>query len=452
MSIKLINPANNSVLAEYQHISLNDAFEKIQKISLVQNQWKKMSVQDRAQVIKKLAARLRGQKEVLSKQATLEMGHPITQSLSEVEKCAKALEVMADLAVENLKPREVLAHYKKTSIIPEAYGIVFSIQPWNFPYWQVFRMAVCAWMAGNLVVLKHSDEVAGCAELIEQICNEGEQPLLLNLRLTHKDAAEVMKSNLIQAVTFTGSTSGGKTVAQIAGGALKKCILELGGSDAYIVMPDCDLDLAAKTCVQARLVNSGQSCIAGKRFFIHDQIFIEFKKKMKEVMDSYKVGDPQNPETQVGPLAAARFVQTLQEQVKRANFGGAKLEWTKHDLPKGGCYTQLGILDFGSNLKVFENEEIFGPVASLYRFSNLEEVIQVINQGPYGLGSGIFTKDLELANSVASNLMVGTFAINSFVQSDARVPFGGVKESGVGREMGIEGLHDFVTWKVVGQA
>lgn len=452
MSIKLVNPANNSLISEYQHIHLNDAFEKIQKFSQIQSQWKTLSVQNRAQAIKQLAARLRSKKEILAKQATLEMGKPITQGLLEVEKCAIALETLADLAVENLKPREVAAHYKKTTVVPEAFGLVFSIQPWNFPYWQVFRMAACAWMAGNLVVLKHSDEVAGCAELIEQVCNEGEQPLILNLRLTHKDAAEVIKSPLIQAVTFTGSTSGGKTVAQVAGSALKKCVLELGGSDAYIVMPDCDLDLAVKTCVQARLINSGQSCIAGKRFFIHDNIFIEFKKKFKEVMDSYKVGDPQNPETQVGPLAASRFVQALQEQVKRANFGGAKLEWTKHDLPKGGCYTQFGILDFGSNLKVFENEEIFGPVASLYRFSDLEEVIQVINQGPYGLGSGIFTKDLSLANSVALKVMVGTFTINSFVQSDARVPFGGVKESGLGREMGLEGLHDFVTWKVVGQA
>jgi succinate-semialdehyde dehydrogenase/glutarate-semialdehyde dehydrogenase len=452
MSIQIVNPSNQKVIAEYQYLPLNAAFEKIQILAGHLEKWRLKSVSERAVVVKKIAGNLRANKEKLARQATLEMGKPITQALGEVEKCAGALETLANLAVENLKSREVAAQFKKTTIQPDAYGIVFSIQPWNFPYWQAFRMAACAWMAGNLVALKHSDEVAGCADLIEQMSEVDGIKYLLNIRVSHDDAAEIMKSNRIQMVTFTGSTKGGRTVAQTAGGALKKCVLELGGSDAYIVMPDCDLELAAKTCVQARLVNSGQSCIAGKRFFIHESLFNEFKKRFMQYLSEQKVGDPEKPETTVGPLAAVRFKKALEDQVSRAIISGASLEWTQFDLPKVGCFTQLGILDFGSNLKAFETEEVFAPVASLYQFKNVMDVIDVINHGPYGLGGGLFAKDQKLIDEISKKIQVGTFAVNSFVQSDARVPFGGFRESGLSREMGLEGLHDFVAWKVVGQA
>ncbi len=450
-NFKTTNPTDQSFLSEYSFHSLSEAFEKIREFSAFQVKWKNQTLESRAQVIKKLAHQLRSQKETLARQATLEMGKPITQSLSEVEKCALALEIIADLAVQNIQEKEIKAHYKKTAIRPEPYGLILSIQPWNFPYWQALRMAACAWMTGNLIVLRHSVEVAGCAELMEKVCEVDGQKFLLNLRLSHADTAEVIKSFLIQAVTFTGSTSVGKSIAQLAGASLKKCVLELGGSDPYIIMPDCDLEKSVQACVQSRLINSGQSCIAGKRFFIHDQVFLEFKKKFKEAYEYYKIGDPLDPETQVGPLASAKFLQTLLDQTKRAHYAGAKLDWTRFELPKTGNYTQLGILDFGSSLKVFENEEIFAPVASLYRFTDLEEVIQCINAGPFGLGAGIFTKDFELANQVSKKIQAGTFVINSYVQSDPRVPFGGLKESGIGREMGVEGLHDFINWKVVGQ-
>ena len=450
MPFKTINPSDQSVLAEYSFHSREEAFDQIQKFSDLQNDWKNFKIEDRAIAVKKVASQLRVQKNQLARQATLEMGKPISQALSEIEKCAVALETIADLAVENLKDKEVQAHYKKTLIRPEPYGLIFSIQPWNFPYWQVLRMAACAWMAGNLIVLKHSNEVAGCADLLEKICTIQNKKLLLNLRLTHLDAAEMIKLPFIRAVTFTGSTSAGKKIAEIAGSYLKKCILELGGSDAYIVMPDCDLDLAVKTCVQSRLINSGQSCIAAKRFFVHEQIFFPFKNKFMDTLKTYKIGDPLQEETQVGPLAAPRFLQTLLEQTKRARMAGAKLDWTEINLPSKGNYSQLGILDFGSALKVFENEEVFGPIGSLYRFTDLNEVIQVVNAGPFGLGAAIFTKDLKLAEKVSQEMQCGTFVVNTLVQSDANAPFGGVKESGLGREMGLEGLHDFVSWKVVG--
>lgn len=451
-TFKTINPNDQSELSEYSFHSLSEAFEKIREFSKHQNTWESLSLEDRASHLRKLAAQLRLRKEIFAKQAALEMGKPISQGLAEVEKCAFAFETIADLAVHNLSEKVVEAHYKKTTVRPVPFGLVFSIQPWNFPFWQVLRMAACAWMAGNLVVLKHSTEVAGCAELIDQLCGLDGKKILLNLRLSHGDAAEVIKSSLIQAVTFTGSSSAGKSIAQTAGSALKKCILELGGSDAYLVMPDCDLELAVKTCVQSRLINSGQSCISAKRFFIHEKVFVEFKAQFKKALEAYRIGNPLDPETQIGPLAATRFLTTLMDQTKRANYAGAKLDWTQRELPRNGNYTQLGILDFGANLKVFENEEIFAPVASLYRFTDVDEVIDSINAGPFGLGAGIFTQDMKLADDVSRKVQCGTFVINSFVQSDPRVPFGGIKESGVGREMGVQGLHDFVNWKVVGQA
>lgn len=447
-----MNPATGEPIESYEHCSLSEAFQKIQALSHQQKIWAVKPLEERASVLKTLATQLLLSKEKLAKRCTLEMGKPYFSAVAEVEKCARGLESMADLALSALKTRAVSAHYLKTEIQPEPYGIVFSIQPWNFPYWQLFRMAAGAWMAGNLVVLKHSDEVAGCAELIEEVCSVNRTQLLLNLRLTHDDAAEVIKSRWVQAVTLTGSTSAGKRVAEVAGFSLKKCILELGGSDAYLVMPDCELEKAAFIAAQSRLINSGQSCIAGKRFFVHEKIFLEFKNQLRIEMGKYPTGDPFDEKTKVGPLAGSRHLRRFQEQIKGAQALGAKMDWILEALPEKGFFAQKGILDFGSALKAFETEEIFGPVASLYRFTDLDETIQQINQGPFGLGGGIFTRDLELANSVSRKMQVGAFAVNSFVQSDPRVPFGGTKESGLGRELGLEGLFDFVSWKVVGWA
>ncbi len=448
MNFFTLNPYTQKNIQEYQYDSLSTAIERVAQLSELQKKWKSETVQSRSQYLKKISHRIQQEKNKLAEQASLEMGKPISESLLEVEKCANALVLIADLAEKELKINTLAAHYGETLLQPEAFGLVFSIQPWNFPYWQVLRMAACALIAGNLVVLKHSDSVAGCAVLIEKLCTFEDYQLLLNLRLTHEDAAEMIKAPFIKLITFTGSTRGGKQVGAVAGAYLKKQILELGGSDAYIVMPDCNLEEAVKTCVRSRLINSGQSCIAAKRFYIHQDIYENFKIKFIELFKNYRVGDPLKKETQVGPLAHPKFVKGLDQQILQAVKAGGS--FTEVTAPLSDSFAKMGIIEFGDKLNAFDTEEIFGPVASFYKFKDLGQVVKAINAGSYALGGAIFTQNLDLAKTTARLIEVGTFVINTYVQSDARVPFGGVKESGIGREMGAIGLNDFVSWKVIG--
>ncbi|MGZ3690851.1 MAG: aldehyde dehydrogenase family protein [Pseudobdellovibrio sp.] len=449
MNFYTINPYTQKNIKEYHYSLLPEAMKKVEQMAEAQKRWKAESVSKRAEFVKKISARILEDKVRLAEQASMEMGKPITQAIAEVEKCAGALGTIAELAEKELKVTEIKAHYTQTMLHPEPYGLIFSIQPWNFPYWQVLRMAACALMAGNLIVLKHADIVAGCAEMIEKICTFNEYTFILNLRLTHEDAAELIKSPLVKMITLTGSARAGKQIGAVAGAYLKKQVLELGGSDAYIILPDSHLEEAAKICVQGRLVNSGQSCIAAKRFFIHADVYEKFKTYFIENMKTYKVGDPTVKETQVGPLANAKFIRSLDQQISAAESKGAV--FTEVIKPPSASFSRIGILEFGDKLEAFATEEVFGPVASFYKFHHLEQVITAVNNGIYGLGGAIFTQNLAVAEDAARRIETGTFVINGQVVSDARVPFGGVKESGLGREMGLVGLNDFVSWKVVGR-
>jgi succinate-semialdehyde dehydrogenase/glutarate-semialdehyde dehydrogenase len=450
MPYQTINPFDQSVLKTYNHHSLGEALQAIQKIHEAQKVWAKKSTQQRADVLKKLAGVIRNKKEEMARQASLEMGKPITQGRSEVEKCAATLEMVADLAVSELKEKTIQAHYGETILRPQAYGVVFSVQPWNFPYWQLFRMAACAWMAGNLVVLKHADQVSGCAELIDEVCAATGENILLNLRLSHEDAAEAIKSKFVSLVTLTGSTKAGKEIGKVAGESLKKQVLELGGSDAYIVMPDCDLAASASACAQARLINSGQSCIAAKRFFVHESIYSEFKKLFLENLSKAEMGNPLDEKTKIGPLASKKFVEQLAKQISKAKETGATFTGAQPAFENRWGFSPVGILEFGTQLNVFEEEELFGPVASLYKFTDVNQVIDVINNGPFGLGGGIFSSNKEKSLEIAAKMDVGTFTINTWVQSDARVPFGGRRESGLSYELGAIGINEFTHWKVIG--
>lgn len=449
MSFFTYDPFQQKQLQAYEYDSEAVIQSKLRQLQESQKTWGELSVVERAKYVRELAQRVSLCKERLATQASREMGKPISQSRTEVEKCVFALKSIAELAPEVLKSRSGESRYKATCVYPEPLGVVFSIQPWNFPYWQILRMAACAWMAGNVILLKHSNVVAGCAELLEQVLKrEGEKPLLLSSHMTHEQAALVMNSKLVQAVTFTGSTRGGRQVAQAAGYGLKKCVLELGGNDAYIVMADCDLEHAVKTCVQSRIINSGQSCIAGKRFFIDERIFKKFLELFTIEMRKQSSGNPFEEDVQVGPLAQPQFVESFEKQIQNAKDLGAEFIET---FSRDGNFSSRGVLNFSDNLKAFEEEEVFGPVALMYRFKDVDHLIEVLNEGPFGLGAGIMTQDMQLAESVAQRVRVGTFVVNNFVQSDPRIPFGGTKDSGFGREMGAEGLCDFVSWKVVGK-
>jgi len=451
MTYSTVNPFDQSILQNYQRHGLQDALQRISQLSELQKTWQLKSVGEKGEVLKKLSQILVSKKEVLAKQATFEMGKPYKQGIAEVEKCAKALEMVAAMAEGQLKKQKIEAHYGETWLVPEPYGIVFSVQPWNFPYWQLFRMAACAWMAGNLVVLKHAEAVSGCAQLIEDVCAATGEALLINLRLTHEDTAEVIKSRWVSLVTLTGSTRAGREIGRTAGAALKKQVLELGGSDAYIVMPDCDLEISAAACVQSRLINSGQSCIAAKRFFVHESIYEKFRNLFLSYLEKAKAGNPFDDEVQVGPMAAKKFADEVKRQISLALDTGADFIQAQAPFENREGYAPLGILEFGAKLSAFENEEVFGPVACFYKFKNVDDVIKAINGGPFGLGGGIYSSNQAESLRIASQVEVGTFTVNTWVQSDARVPFGGRKESGISYELGSIGLNEFVHWKVIGQ-
>lgn len=446
-----INPYTQKQIQTYEYEKLPDVLIKIRKFSEFQKKWSAMTLSERGAHLKKIAVRLQEQKNRLAQQMTDEMGKPIAQSRAEIEKCATGLEKYVDLTSTFQTETTLAAHYPKTVLRAEPYGLIFSIQPWNFPYWQVFRMASAAWMAGNLVVLKHSNITAGCAALIEQICDLDELPLILNVRVTHEDAAEIIRAPEIHMVTLTGSTRAGQQIGAVAGATLKKQLFELGGSDAYVVLADAQIDQAVQNCVKSRMTNSGQSCIAAKRFFVHESLFNEFKEKFLIELTKYKMGDPNDVQTQVGPLAANNFVEILQQQLKKAAAEGGVFASVTSANPNEQVFSPMGVLDFGTNLKGFEKEELFGPVAQLYRFQDVNEVIQTINKGIYGLGGAVFTTNLTEAQRVAKAMQVGMVAINSTVQSDARAPFGGAKSSGVGRESGAVGFNEFICWKVIGE-
>lgn len=449
MGFSTFNPYLEKEIANYEYDSNESIQNKLIRLQESQEHWQRLDPEARALRVRQLASQVEAAAEKLALQASMEMGKPLLQARAEVEKCVLALRTLADFAPAALRPRQASAQYKSTQVMAEPLGVILSIQPWNFPYWQILRMAACSWMAGNVILLKHANIVAGCADLLESVLNDGNAPLLLNSRMSHDQAALIMSSRRVNAVTFTGSTKGGRAVAQAAGYGLKKCVMELGGSDAYVVMADADLKLAASTCVKARLINSGQSCIAGKRFFVEHSIVEEFRKLFLDELSKRKAGDPLSEDTEIGPLASPQFVQSFEKQIKVAQESGAQF-FEVAKVQKN--FSSRGVLDFGTNLKGFEEEELFGPVAQFYRFQKLEDVIHVVNEGVYGLGGGIFTTNPETAKLASAQMKVGTFTVNSFVQSDPRVPFGGTRDSGFGREMGVEGLHDFVSWKVVGQS
>lgn len=430
-------------LSSYSIHTYDEAVTLVSQLQSTQLNWKRSTIQERVHQIHHIADLVQQNKEAWALMASQEMGKPISQGRSEIDKSIRALKEIPELAIDVLNSKKKL----NAEIWPDSYGVVLSIQPWNFPFWQVLRMAACAWVTGHTILLKHSEIVSGCAEMIESVCQWQGQKLLSQIRLNPIDLhALIEKEKSLGLVTFTGSTQVGRLIAETCGRSLKKSILELGGNDAYFVMPDCDLQMAALKCVQTRLINNGQSCVAGKRFYLHKKIKQEFVSLFHEQLKKVVRGNPILDSTEMGPAAHLRFIQATQKQIKQAvNLGAQYFEaWPFQDQ-----FSAVGTLDFGPNLSAFESEEIFAPIAMFYEFDDIEKAVTAVNLGPYGLAGGLFTKDLNLADKVAKSSCVGTFAINGFSQSDPALPFGGSKDSGYGREMGLEGLAEFIQWKVI---
>lgn len=452
MILKSINPASGEIIREYDEFQWDDIDQALDHSLAAFHQWRKTSVQRRIALIEALAHKLIEKSEGLAFTISLEMGKPIRESRAEIEKCAWLCRYYAEngerfLANESI-PTEASASY----ISFQPLGPVLAIMPWNFPFWQVFRFSVPALLAGNTVLLKHASNVPACALAIGQIFAEAGFPFrtFQTLLISSRKVDNVISDRRIQAITFTGSTPAGRSVAQQAGRSLKKTVLELGGSDPYIILADADLELAATACAKARLLNAGQSCISAKRFIVDTSVYDDFAGLIIEKMNAAVLGDPMDDLTDLGPLARNNLRLDLEMQVNNSIGKGAKLLLGANSEDYPTSYYPATVLgDVKPGMPAY-HEELFGPVAALIRVANQEEAICTANDSSFGLGAAIFTRDVEKGQYIAEfELEAGCCFVNDFVRSDPRLPFGGVRESGYGRELAIYGLREFVNVKTV---
>jgi succinate-semialdehyde dehydrogenase/glutarate-semialdehyde dehydrogenase len=379
------------------------------------------------------------------------MGKPLKQGAAEVEKCALGCDYYADNAEAHLAPDTIKTENSKSYVAFEPLGVVLAIMPWNFPLWQVYRFAAPALMAGNVGVLKHASNVPGCALVIEEIFTQAGFPegVFRTLLIGNKQVQAVIEHPLVRAVTLTGSTAAGKTVAAQAGAVLKKTVLELGGSDPYVVLEDADLDHAVQTCVNSRLINSGQSCIAAKRFVVVEPVLAAFTDRFVALMKTKKAGDPLIEGTDVGPQARRDLRDDLHKQVIASIERGATLLLGGEVPPgKGAYYPATVLADVKPGMPAYD-EELFGPVAAIIGAKDEEDAVRIANDTIFGLGAAVFTKDAKRGERIARKLEAGATFVNRSVASDPRLPFGGIKESGYGRELGGYGIKEFVNVKTV---
>ncbi|OGU37379.1 MAG: succinate-semialdehyde dehydrogenase [Ignavibacteria bacterium RIFOXYB2_FULL_35_12] len=450
--LESINPANEELIHQYEEMSDAIVSGILDKTNSGYHEWKLTSFNHRSGLMKNAAKILHERKEEFAKLMTLEMGKPILQSKAEVEKCAWVCDYYADNAEKFLANEIIKTEFSKSYVSFQPLGVVLAIMPWNFPFWQVFRFAAPTLMAGNASVLKHASNVMGCAIAIEKIFNDAGflENLFRTLVISSKKVEAVIRNKNVQAVTLTGSTPAGSTVASVAGSEIKKTVLELGGSDPYIILEDVDLESAAEICVNARLINSGQSCIAAKRFIVVEEIYKMFEELFVQKMKSKKMGNPLDESNHLGPQARTDLRNELHDQVKRSITKGAKL-LLGGEIPnvKGAYYPPTVLSNISPGMPAYD-DEIFGPVASLIKVKNEKEAIKVANATSFGLGAAVFTKDNERGEKIAEKeLVAGSCFVNDSVRSDPRLPFGGVKESGYGRELSVLGIREFVNIKTV---
>ncbi len=447
-----INPATEEIISEYTELNDNEIYEKIEKASKAFGHWSNLSIEKRCELLNNAAKVLLKRKEELAKLITREMGKPINQAIAEIEKCSWVCKYYAENASSQLKDIEIQTEMSKSYVTFQPLGTILAIMPWNFPFWQVFRFAVPNLAAGNTALLKHSRNTMGCAIQIENVFLESGFPenVFQNLVIGSKKVAQIIVDTRIKGVTLTGSTPVGKEVARLSGANLKKTVLELGGSDPYVVLKDAPLEKTVETCVTARLINNGQSCIAGKRFIVEKSIFQTFLELFTTFFKQKKLGDPTNPANDIGPLARKDLQLDLHNQVERSKKNGDIIHLGGF-IPQGkGYFYPPTIVIVKSQISPVFEEETFGPVAAIIEAQDEEDAIKLANQSNFGLGAAIFTSDIEKGNWIAkTKLEAGCCFVNDFVKSDPRLPFGGIKESGYGRELSVFGIREFVNIKTV---
>ncbi len=450
MTIASTNPATGETLKTFSPDSEGVIEDKLRKAAAAAKQWRKTSFAERAQRMSRAAALLEQRKEALGRLMTLEMGKLRKAGVAEIEKCAAGCRYYAENAEGHLAPEPVQTDARRSEKQFQPLGPVLAIMPWNFPFWQVFRFAAPALMAGNVGLLKHASNVPQCALAIEEIFRDAGYPegCFQTLLIGSDKVKKIVEDPRVLAATLTGSDAAGRSLASIAGAVVKKTVLELGGSDPFVVLPSADLDKAVQVAVAARVQNAGQSCIAAKRFIVHEKIAPEFEKRFVERMRALKIGDPQDDATEVGPLASKQVLEDIERQVRAAREQGATLACGGRRLDRPGFFFEPTVMLNSKGTRVWR-EEVFGPVAALARAKDLDEAIALANDTQYGLGSAAFTQDAKEIERLVQDLEAGQVFINGMVRSDPRLPFGGIKASGYGRELSREGIREFVNIKTV---
>jgi len=449
---KSVNPATGETFATYPELTKDELEDKIAKAADAYRSWRKTSLAERTKLLSAIADAYEKNKERLAKTATAEMGKTFSSSVAEVEKCIAAFRHFAKEGPAMLEPEHArLSNGGAAEVHWLPQGPVLAIMPWNFPFWQAVRFLAPTIMAGNTGLLKHASIVQGVGALMEEMVLEagGPEGVFQNLAIKSSAIPDIIADDRITAVTLTGSEGAGVAVAEQAGHALKKVVLELGGSDPFIVMPSADLDEAVKQAVKARIQNTGQSCICGKRMIVHADIYENFLEKFSAAMQAVEAGDPMDPDTDMGPLSSFEQRDTVIEQIAEAKKAGAKLLFGGEKLDKPGAYLTAGILTDVPLDSGFAQEEIFGPIAMLFRAADIDEAISIANNIPFGLGSSVWTNDPAEQTRFINDIEAGMTAINQMLASSPEAPFGGIKRSGHGRELGPYGLHEFMNLKTV---
>lgn len=449
--MKSINPTTNEIIKDYQEHTSEEVNLIIRDVHDAWLEWKETSFEYRAGLFRNVAKILRDNRESYGRLMTAEMGKIIRESVSEVEKCANGCIYFADNAELLLKDQLLDTDASRTLVVFEPIGVILAVMPWNFPFWQVFRFAAPALMAGNAAVLKHASNVPGCALAIEEIFRKAGFPanIFRTLMIPSSMVENVIANPLIAAATLTGSEAAGSQVASAAGKHIKKTVLELGGSDAFIVLDDADMDKTIKTAVTARMINQGQSCIAAKRFIVVESRLKEFEEKLVRAFKMLVPGDPTKPDTSVGPLARKDLVDDIDNQVMQSVMAGAKLllGGSKADLP-GNYYLPTILTKVSKGMPVYD-QETFGPVVAIIPVKNEQEAVRIANDSSFGLGGSVWTEDLKRGEAVARKIQTGAVFVNGLVKSDPRMPFGGIKKSGYGRELSEFGIREFVNIKTI---
>jgi len=451
MAIATINPATGETIKTFEAATENDIDERLTLAVQAFSVHRQLPMADRAAMMMRAADILEAEKNELGRLMTLEMGKPIESAVAEAEKCASACRYYAEHAATFLTDVKVPVATGSAFIAFQPLGVVLAVMPWNFPFWQVFRFAAPALMAGNVGILKHSSNVPQCALAIEDIFRRaGFAPGVFQALLVGSSRVEgIIADARIAAVTLTGSEGAGRKVASTAGRNLKKTVIELGGSDPFIVMPSADIAEAAKTAVTARMINNGQSCIAAKRFIVHEAVYDDFVRRFVEGVSSIRIGDPMNPATQLGPLATGQIRDDIEKQVTATVAAGARVLTGGKRLDRPGFYFAPTILADIPPSSPAESEELFGPVASVWKVSSIDEAITRANGTTFGLGSSAWTNDPGERERFVREIEAGLVFINGMVASEPALPFGGIKNSGYGRELGEFGIREFVNIKSV---